>query len=148
MRENTIDTIDKINKIDTLKKNEKNEKNEKIKKITATNDIEINGIVYFIPDKYLGNALLYLSNEHKNAYKYIIAMYLDALIMSNKIDTISKITKKNIDDAIFFSEKIMSYIIMGKVCITNLTTTEKLILSKIPENLIQKFNPTIIEKID
>ena len=120
----------------------------KIKKITASNDIEINGVVYFIPDKYLGNALFYLSNEHKNLYKYIIAMYLDTLIMSKKIDNISKITKKNLDDAIFFSEKIMSYIIMGKVCITNLTTTEKTIFSKIPEYLIQKSNPTIIEKID
>ena len=120
----------------------------KIKKITASNDIEINGVVYFIPDKYLGNALFYLSNEHKNLYKYIIAMYLDTLIMSKKIDNISKITKKNLDDAIFFSEKIMSYIIMGKVCITNLTTTEKIIFSKIPEYLIQKSNPTIIEKID
>ena len=133
MSENTIDKI---------------KTNDKKKKITATNDIEINGIVYFIPDKYLGNALFYLSNEHKNVYKYIIAMYLDTLIMSNKIDNISKITKKHVDDSIFLSEKIMSYIIMGKACITNLTTTEKLILSKIPENLIQKNNPTIIEKID
>ena len=118
------------------------------KKIKANNDIEINGIVYFIPDKYLGNALLYLSIEHKNLYKYIFAMYLDTLIMSNKIKNISKITKLHINDAILNSEKILSYIIMGKVCINNLTNIEKTIIAKIPEYLIQKTNPNIIEKID
>ena len=76
----------------------------KIKKITASNDIEINGVVYFIPDKYLGNALFYLSNEHKNLYKYIIAMYLDTLIMSKKINCINRMNYKNY----FVSRNIVS----------------------------------------
>ena len=129
--------------------NETNVNNQNnFKKIKANNDIEINGIVYFIPDKYLGNALFYLSNEHKHLYKYIIALYLDALIITNKIENISKITKIHMNDSIICAEKILSYIIMGKVYINNLTNIEKIIIVKIPEYLIQKINPTIIEKIE
>jgi hypothetical protein len=142
--------MDDINNID--ENNENNENNENkthnFKKIKANNDIEINGIVYFIPDKYLGNALFYLSNEHKHLYKYIIALYIDALIITNKIENISKITKIHMNDSIICAEKILSYIIMGKVYIYNLTNIEKIIIVKIPEYLIQKINPTIIEKIE
>ena len=125
-----------------------NNKTNNFKKIKANNDIEINGIVYFIPDKYLGNALFYLSNEHKHLYKYIIALYIDALIITNKIENISKITKIHMNDSIICAEKILSYIIMGKVYINNLTNIEKIIIVKIPEYLIQKNNPNIIEKIE
>ena len=118
------------------------------KKIKANNDIEINGVVYFIPDKYIGSALFYLSNEHKNLFKYIIAMYLDTLITSGKIEQISKINKTNMNDSILCAEKILSYVMMGKVYISNISTIEKIIISKIPEYLIYKTNPNIVEKLD
>jgi len=131
-----------------MDKSNKSSKSHTIKKIKANNDFEINGRVYFIPDKYIGNALLYLSYEHTNLYKYIIAMYLDSLIVLNKIENISKITKKHLDDSILIGEKLLSYILMGKLYITNLTTIEKMILNKVPEYLIEKINHNIIEKID
>ena len=123
-------------------------KSNNLKKIKANNDIEINGVVYFIPDKYLGSALFYLSNEHKNLFKYIVAMYLDILITTSKIEQISKINKTHMNDSILCAEKILSYIMMGKVYITNISNIEKIIISKIPEYLIYKTNPNIVEKLD
>ena len=115
-------------------------------KIKATDDIEINGNIYFIPDKYIENK--FLSYEYKKIYKLILVIYLDLQILSKKIDTITSITKLHISSGIIIVDKIISYIFCGKVYITNLTTLEKTILEKIPETLIQHINPQIIEKIE
>jgi len=127
-----------IKPIDTLK----------ITKIKATNDIEINGRVYFIPDKYISNSIQYLSSEYKTLYKMMFAIYLDLLITNNKIENIMSITKYHINDANMSIDKLISYITTGKIYITNLTFIEKTIIDKIPESLLQKINPNIIEKID
>ena len=50
-------------------------------KIKATDDIEINGNIYFIPDKYIENR--FLSYEYKKLYKFLLAMYLDLQIVNN-----------------------------------------------------------------
>jgi hypothetical protein len=137
-----------MNKMYKINKLEKSENTNKIIKIKANNDFEINGRIYFVPDKYIGNSITYLSFEHRNLYKIIFAMYLDSLITNNKIENISRITKIHINDAILHSDKIISYILIGKTYITNLSIIEKLIIDKIPEYLLQKINPNIIEKID
>ena len=118
------------------------------KKIKASDDIEINGRVYFIPDKYIGKSISYLSSEHKYLYKYFISMYLESLIINNNVENISKINKIHLNDAIISGEKLISYIMIGKTYINNLTSIERQILTKVPEYLIQKINPNIIEKID
>ena len=115
-------------------------------KIKASNDIEINGNVYFIPDKYIENK--FLSYEYKQLYKLILVIYLDLQITNNKIENIKSINKIHINNAIIIVDKLISYIFCGKIYITNLTTLEKNILDKIPENLIQNINLTIIEKIE
>ena len=115
-------------------------------KIKATDDIEINGNVYFIPDKYIENK--FLSYEYKQLYKLILVIYLDLQITNNKIENIKSINKIHINNAIIIVDKLISYIFCGKIYITNLTTLEKNILDKIPENLIQNINLTIIEKIE
>ena len=118
----------------------------KLTKIKASNDIEINGRVYFVPDKYIENS--YLPIEFKKLYKFCFAMYLDMLITNHKIENISKITKIHITNAIQSSEKILNYIVTGKVYILNISLIEKNIIAKIPESLLLKINPNIIEKID
>ena len=120
----------------------------KIIKIKANNDIEINGRIYFVPDKYIGNSIFYLSTEHKNLYKIIFAMYLDSLITNFKIENIARITKNHINDANICTDKLISYILTGKLYITTLSIIEKAILEKVPEYLLQTINPNIIEKID
>ena len=118
----------------------------KLTKIKNSNDIEINGRVYFVPDKYIENS--YLPIEFKKLYKFCFAMYLDMLITNHKIENISKITKTHITNAIQSSEKILNYIVTGKVYILNISLIEKNIIDKIPESLLLKINPNIIEKID
>lgn len=120
-------------------------KNETIK-IKASSDIEINGIVYFIPDKYIENK--FLSNEYKKLYKILLALYLDLQIKTNKIKNITSIDKLHINNGIIIVDKLISYIFNGKIYITNLTLLEINILEKIPEELIHNINPNIIEKID
>ena len=118
----------------------------KIIKIKASNDIEINGRIYFVPDKYIENT--FLPVEFKKLYKFCFAMYLDMLITNNKIENITNITKTHITNAIQSSDKILNYIMTGKIYIVNISLIEKHIIAKIPESLLQKINPNIIEKID
>ena len=117
-------------------------------KIKASNDIEINGRIYLIPDKYISPVVIYLGCEFKNLYKIIFAMFLDLLITNNKIENICSINKSHISDAIIISDKLISYITTGKIYITNINQIEKIILDKIPESILQKINPRCIEKID
>ena len=141
-------------KYDKYDKNDKNDKKKcenKIIKLKVNNDIVVNGRIYFIPDKYIGNAIIYLSIEHKHLFKIIFALYLDSLITNNKVNNISRITKIHINDAVIFSEKLISYILTGHLSIinlNNLSNIEKQILDKVPEYLLQNINPNIIEKID
>ena len=111
-------------------------------------EIEINGRIYFIPDKYINDTISYLGCEFHKLYKIMIAMYLDALITNNKIENISKITKNHITDACYSIEKLICYITTGKLYISHLTLIEQQILNHIPESLLQKINPNIIDKID
>ena len=121
-------------------------KSKEFIKIKASDDIEINGNIYFIPDKYIENK--FLSYEYKKLYKLLLVIYLDLQIVNKKIDTITSISKLHIANGIIIVDKLISYIFCGKVYITNLTTLEKTILEKIPETLIQHINPQIIEKIE
>ena len=121
-------------------------KNKDIIKIKINDDIEINGIVYFIPDKYIENK--FLSYEYKKLYKLLLSIYLDSQLKNNKIDNITSINKIHINNGIIIVDKLICYILTGKVYIANLTSLEKYIIDKIPESLIQNINPNIIEKID
>ena len=121
-------------------------KDKDIVKIKASDDIEINGIVYFIPDKYIENK--FLSYEYKKLYKLILVNYLDLQIKHNKIDNIKSINKLHISNGITIVDKLISYIFTGKVYITHLSSLEKYIIDKIPESLIQTINTHIIEKIE
>ena len=126
----------------------KNNTDNKILKIKSSNDIDINGRIYFIPDKYITTSNKYIPYEYQKLYKIICAMYLDSLITNKKIENISSINKNHINDAVSSSNKLIAYITTGKIYITNITLIEKEILEKIPESLFNKINPNIVEKID
>ena len=126
----------------------KNNTDNKILKIKSSNDIDINGRIYFIPDKYITTSNKYIPYEYQKLYKIICAMYLDLLITNKKIENISSINKNHINDAVSSSNKLIAYITTGKIYITNITLIEKEILEKIPESLFNKINPNIVEKID
>ena len=139
--------MSKANTKENTKANTKlHTKQKELVKIKATDDIEINGTIYLIPDKYIENK--FLSYEYKKLYKFILVLYLDLQITNKKIDNITSITKLHITNGIIIVDKLISYIFCGKVYITNLTSLEKTILEKIPEPLIQYINPSILERID
>ena len=77
----------------------------------------------------------------------LLVIYLDLQIKTNKIENIINITKLHINNGIIIVDKLISYIFNGKVYTSNLTSLEKIILEKIPEELIQKVNINIIEKL-
>ena len=126
-------------------RNDTKHKNNTLK-IKATDDIEINGRIYCLSDKYIENK--FLSYEYKKLYKLLLVIYIDLQITTYKIENIKSITKTHINNGIVIVDKLISYIFIGKLYISNLTTLEKTILNNIPEELIQKINLNIIEKIN
>jgi len=113
-------------------------------KLKLCDDININGRVYFLPDKYIENK--FLAYEHKQLYKFLLALYLDLQITTYKIESIKSITKTHINNGIIIINKLMSYITTGKVSHIYLTSLEKTILNTIPEELINTINPNSVEK--
>jgi len=126
----------------------KTSKTSKTIKIKANCDIDINGRIYFIPDKHLGNLIYNLGIEHQILFKYIMALYLDLLITNHKIENVSSINKTNITDACLSADKLISYITTGKIYISYINNIEKMIIEKIPETLLKIVNPNIIEKLE
>lgn len=120
----------------------------KMIKIKASSDFEVNGRIYFIPDKYMNDTIIHLGCEFQELYKIMIALYLDLQISNNKITNISKITKSHLMDSLISSNKLISYITTGSIYISHLTSIEKQIIEKIPEYLINIINPRCIEKLD
>jgi hypothetical protein len=113
-------------------------------KLKLCDDININGRVYFLPDKYIENK--FLAYEHKQLYKFLLALYLDLQITTYKIESIKSITKTHINNGIIIINKLMSYITTGQVSYIHLTSLEKTILNTIPEELINTINPNSVEK--
>lgn len=113
-------------------------------KLKLSNDININGRVYFVSDTYIENK--FLAYEHKQLYKFLLALYLDLQITTYKIESIKSITKTHINNGIIIINKLMSYITTGKVSNIHLSGLEKTILNTIPEELINTINPNSIEK--
>jgi hypothetical protein len=115
-------------------------------KIKITDIVELNGRIYYIPDKYV--ELESLSFEHCKLYKFILASVIDVNLEVGKITDISKITKTILNNYCNTAEKIFSYLITGKLNIITLSLIETSIINKIPIALIPKLNPNIVERLE
>jgi len=122
------------------------QKNSKINKIKLTDIVELNGRIYYIPDKYIG--LDNLSFEHCKLYKFILASVIDVNLEAGKITDITKITKTILNNYCNTAEKIFAYLITGKLNIITLSEIETSIINKIPIALIPKLNPNIVERLE
>lgn len=126
-----------------------NSSTPKTTKIKTTDAIDINGRVYYIPDKYIGyEDIGYIGYEYIKLYKFILASVIDKHLEKNIIPNIAKITKTLLTSYINMAEKIFSHIITGKINTINLSAIETDIMRNIPSGLIPKLNPNIIERID
>jgi hypothetical protein len=115
-------------------------------KIRTNSDIEINGRIYFIPDKYTDD--LFISSEYKKLYNIIIALYLESLITNGNISNISKISKNHFAEAVKTADKLVNYLATGKIYIASISPIDKELLDKIPESLTFNINPNIVERIE
>lgn len=115
-------------------------------KIKITDIVDLNGRIYFIPDKYV--ELDNLSFEHCKLYKFILASVIDVNLEVGKITDITKITKTILNNYCNTAEKIFSYLITGKLNIITLSEIETSIINKIPIALIPKLNPNIVERLE
>lgn len=115
-------------------------------KIKITDIVELNGRIYYIPDKYV--ELDNLSFEHCKLYKFILASVIDVNLEVGKITDITKITKTILNNYCNTAEKIFAYLITGKLNIITLSEIETSIINKIPIALIPKLNPNIVERLE
>jgi hypothetical protein len=123
-------------------------KNE-VSKINIKDEFEINGRVYFIPDKFIENTNSpYLGIEYIKLYKFILASVIDKHLDKNLLKDITKITKILLNNYIIICDRIFSHIITGKINTLHLSLIENEIISKIPDSLIPKLNPNIVERLE
>jgi hypothetical protein len=118
-----------------------------LSKIKITDIIDLNGRIYYIPDKYIDcNTIGY---EYVKVYKFILAAVIDSNLASGKIKDITKITKSTLTTYINTCDKIFTYIITGKLNTTiQFSTIETSIIKNIPVVVIPKLNPNIIERLE
>jgi hypothetical protein len=115
-------------------------------KIKITDIVELNGRIYYIPDKYINFESL--SFEHCKLYKFILASVIDNHLEKGIIKDIFKITKILLNNYINSTDKLFTYVITGKLNIINLSPIETSIINNIPNLLIPKLNPNIIERLE
>lgn len=121
-----------------------NSLNSKPKKIHSPDDIEINGKIFFIPDKWVANE--FLSYEQKRVYKYILAMLINNFLDTNSS---SKFKKNVMDNLQHQTDCIISYLMMGKITgNVKIGMLEQSIISKIPQQLFTTQNLMLCEKIE
>ena len=123
-------------------------KNE-VSKVNIKDEFELNGRVYFIPDKFIENTQSpYLGIEYIKLYKFILASVIDNHLDKNLLKDITKITKTLLNNYIIICDRIFSHIFTGKINTIHLSLIENEIISKIPDSLIPKLNPNIVERLE
>jgi hypothetical protein len=120
--------------------------NCKSSRIKILDIVDLNGRIYFIPDKYIEqNSIGY---EHVKLYKFILASVIDNHIEKGIIKDITKITKTLLNNYKNSTDKLFSYLLTGKINIITLSPIETNIINNIPNILIPKINPIIIECLE
>ena len=121
----------------------------KVSKINIKDEFELNGRVYFIPDKFIENTQSpYLGIEYIKLYKFILASVIDNHLDKNLLKDITKITKTLLNNYVVICDRIFSHIFTGKINTIHLSSIENEIISKIPDSLIPKLNPNIVERLE
>jgi hypothetical protein len=114
------------------------------KKLHCYDDIEVNGRVIYLPDKYIQQG--FLSYEQKLIYKHILAMLIDNYLSKHCSSTFNK---SIIDKLQCSCDNIFAYLIMGKVTGNlKITILENSIIDKIPKSLFKEQNLILCEKME
>lgn len=113
--------------------------------IRNCDNIEIAGQVYFIPDKY--TVRMDISIEHKAVFNYLLAHVIHSRIRIERLD-MESISKAHMDKYLVAAEKMLAFIITGKLDNVIFAGWENDILAGIPEYIIPKLNPLIVERLE
>jgi len=107
--------------------------------------IEIEGVLYFIPERYTDN--MNLSLEHRYLFNYILAHVMHTRIRLDKL-TLETITKTHMDKYIVAAERIFAFVITGALDNMAFSEWEQNILARVPGFIIPKLNPLIVERLE
>jgi len=119
---------------------------EKDKHIIRNSDnIEIDGILYYIPERYTDGMDIAL--EHRYLFNYILAHVMHSRIRLDKL-TLETITKTHMDKYLAAAERLFAFVITGKLDITSFSGWENAILARVPGFIIPKLNPLIVERLE
>ena len=110
--------------------------------IKDTYEIELDGILYILPNRYLPN--LDLAIEHQIIFKNILAKVIH--YHRNKI-SLNCLSKTHIDKFLVITEKIFAYCLTGYLNDTKFMPWEQNIINEIPISIMSKLNPFIAERI-
>ncbi len=119
---------------------------EKDKHIIRNSDnIEIDGRLYFIPERY--TAEMDIAIEHRYLFNYILAHVMHTRIRHDKL-TLETITKTHMDKYLVITERLFAFVITGKLDNVVFSGWENNILANIPAFIIPKLNPLIVERLE
>lgn len=113
--------------------------------IRNTDNIEIDGRCYFIPERY--TAGMDIATEHKSLFNYILAHVMHTRIRLDKL-AMESITKTHMDKYLVATERLFSYVITGKLDNVAFSGWEQNILAGVPGFIIPKLNPLIVERLE
>ena len=84
--------------------------------------------------------------EYKKLFNYIFANVIHFKINADNIN-LESLNKSYMDKYFIITERIFSYIITGKLDNIIFTSWENNIISLIPDFIIPKYNPLIVERL-
>jgi hypothetical protein len=113
------------------------------KVIKNSDEINLDGVLYLIPDKYIPN--LDLGIEQQWIYKFILASVIHK--QRSKV-LLEQLNKNHLDKYIIITERLFAYCITGYLDNINLTLWEQEIINKIPNTIITHLNPLISERLE
>lgn len=107
--------------------------------------IEIDGQLYYIPEKYTAN--MDIGVEYKNLFNYILAQVMHTRVRLDNLE-LESIGKTQMDKYLVAAERIFAFIITGKLDSIIFSKWENDILAGIPSCIIPKLNPLIVERLE
>jgi hypothetical protein len=113
--------------------------------IRNSDNIEIDGILYYIPERY--TAEMDIALEHRYLFNYILAHVMHSRIRLDKLD-MESITKTHMDKYLATTERLFAFVITGKLDIAGFSGWENDILAGVPGFIIPKLNPLIVERLE
>lgn len=113
--------------------------------IRHCDSIEIDGNLYFIPEKY--TAGMYIGTEYKKLFHFILAHVIHNRITNDGVK-MESVNKAQMDKYVTITERLFSFVITGKLDTLVFNNWENEIISSIPEFIIPKLNPFIVERLE